>query len=153
MAAPVGHDDYALSRVPDRARYPWLSVATQRFGQLSAISQFLLGATLGFGLPFWQAFLAFALGAVLLELVAIAVGVIGQREGLSTSVVSRWTGFGQGGSAVVGLVIGLSAVGWFGVQSQLAGSSLVKLLGVLPVWAWSLLFGLVVTVIVTYGFR
>lgn len=146
-------DDFALSRVPAAARYPWLSVATQRFGQISGLSQFLLGATLGFGLPFWQAFLAFTLGAVLLELVSIAVGVIGQREGLSTSVLARWTGFGQGGAAVVGLVIGLSATGWFGVQSQLAGSSLSRLLGALPVWAWSLLFGLLVTLIVSYGFR
>src|SRR5436309_4540698 len=117
MAAPVGHDDYALSRVPERARYPWLSVAAQRFGQISALSQCLLGATLGFGMPFWQAFLAFTLGAVVLELIAIAVGVIGQREGLSTSVLARWTGFGRGGAAVVGLAIGLSATGWFGVQS------------------------------------
>ncbi|QUQ72375.1 purine-cytosine permease family protein [Kutzneria sp. CA-103260] len=149
----MASDDFALSRVPASARYPWLSVATQRFGQISGLSQFLLGATLGFGLPFWQAFLAFTLGAVLLELVAIAVGIIGQREGLSTSVLARWTGFGRGGAAVVGLVIGLSATGWFGVQSQLAGSSLARLLGLLPVWAWSLLFGLLVTVIVSYGFR
>ncbi|MCM6774082.1 cytosine permease [Nocardia sp. CDC159] len=152
-AAPVGHDDYALSRVPRSARYPWLSVATQRFGQISGLSQFLLGATLGFGLPFWQAFLAFTLGAVVLEAVSIAVGIIGQREGLSTSVLSRWTGFGQGGSAVVALVIGFSAMGWFGVQSQLAGKSLAKILGGLPVWGWSMLFGLLVTLIVTYGFR
>ncbi len=152
-AAPVGHDDYALSRVPQAARYPWWSVATQRFGQISGLSQFLLGATLGFGLPFWQAFLAFTLGAVVLELVSIAVGIIGQREGLSTSVLSRWTGFGQGGAAVVALVIGFSATGWFGVQSQLAGKSLAKLLGGLPVWGWSMLFGLLVTLIVTYGFR
>ncbi|MBF6330979.1 purine-cytosine permease family protein [Nocardia transvalensis] len=151
--AAVGHDDYALSRVPDRARYPWLSVAAQRFGQISALSQFLLGATLGFALPFWQAFLALTLGAVVLELVAIGVGIIGQREGLSTSVLARWTGFGQGGGAVVGLVIGLSATGWFGVQSQISGEGLAKILGVLPVWGWSLLFGLVVTAIVTYGFR
>jgi cytosine permease len=149
----MASDDFALSRVPASARYPWLSVATQRFGQISGLSQFLLGATLGFGLPFWQAFLAFTLGAVLLELVAIAVGIIGQREGLSTSVLARWTGFGRGGAAVVGLVIGLSATGWFGVQSQLAGSSLARLLGLLPVWAWSLLFGLLVTLIVSYGFR
>ncbi|MEG8184461.1 cytosine permease [Nocardia terpenica] len=153
MTAPLGHDDYALSRVPKSARYPWLSMATQRFGQISGLSQFLLGATLGFGLPFWQAFLAFTLGAVVLELVSIAVGIIGQREGLSTSVLSRWTGFGRGGAAVVGLVIGLSVTGWFGLQSQLAGKSLAAILGGLPVWGWSMLFGLLVTVIVTYGFR
>jgi cytosine permease len=153
MAASVGHDDYALARVPAAARYAWPSVATQRFGQLSALSQFLLGATLGFGMPFWQAFLAFTLGAVVLELVAVVVGVIGQREGLSTSMLARWTGFGQGGAAVLGLAIGLSATGWFGVQSAIAGKGLATLVGGLSVWGWSLVFGLVVTLIVTYGFR
>ncbi|GDY28489.1 purine-cytosine permease family protein [Gandjariella thermophila] len=152
MAASVGHDDYALARVPDDRRTSWLTVAAQRFGQLSVVPNFLLGATLGFGMSFWQAFLAFTLGAVVLELVSIAVGVVGQREGLSTSLLARWTGFGQGGSAVAGLAIGLSAVGWFGVQTQIAGSGLAHL-GVLPVWAWSLLFGVAVTVIVTFGFR
>jgi cytosine permease len=44
----IGHDDYSLSRVPESERYSWVTVAIQRFGQLSALSQFLLGATLGF---------------------------------------------------------------------------------------------------------
>ncbi|WP_031334132.1 cytosine permease, partial [Saccharopolyspora erythraea] len=102
MASSVGVDDYALTRVPDRARYSWWSVAVQRFGQVSALSQFLLGATLGFGMDFWQALLALTLGAVVLELVAILVGVIGVREGLSTSMLARWTGFGRAGSALIG---------------------------------------------------
>src|SRR5690606_2546629 len=53
----VGNDDYSLERVPTSARYSWWSVATQRFGQLSALAQFLLGATLGMGMTFWQAVL------------------------------------------------------------------------------------------------
>jgi len=35
----------------------------QRFGQISALSQFLLGATLGFGMTFWSAFWALTFGA------------------------------------------------------------------------------------------
>lgn len=110
MASAVGVDDYALSRVPSGARYSWWSVAVQRFGQISALSQFLLGATLGFGMGFWQAFLALTLGAVILEVVAVFVGVIGVREGLSTSMLARWTGFGRAGSAVIGLAIGISLI-------------------------------------------
>lgn len=100
----IGHDDYSLSRVPESERYSWITVAVQRFGQLSALSQFLLGATLGFGMTFWNAFLALTLGAVILEVVAIFVGIAGMREGLSTSVLSRWTGFGRYGSSIIGLV-------------------------------------------------
>ena len=36
---------------------------------------------------------------MILEIVAIFVGIVGQREGLSTSVLARWTGFGRVGSA------------------------------------------------------
>ncbi|MFI6097784.1 purine-cytosine permease family protein [Lentzea sp. NPDC051213] len=153
MAALLGHDDQALTRVPDQARHPWLSVATQRFGQTTALSQLLLGATLGFGMTFWDAFLALTLGAVLLNAIAITVGVIGQREGLSTAILTRWTGFGHAGSAMLGLIIGLSSTGWFGVQTGLAGVTLADATGVLPAPVWSLVFGLVVTVIAVYGVR
>ena len=152
MAGQVGVDDYALTRVPVEQRYSWWSVAVQRFGQVSALSQFLLGSTLGFGMGFWEAFLAFTLGAVVLELVSIGVGIIGCREGLPTSVLARWTGFGQGGSAVVGVAIGISLIGWFGIQSGVSAEGLFSLVGVLPVWVWSLLFGLAVTFIVLWGF-
>jgi cytosine permease len=148
----VGVDDYALTRVPAEARYSWWTVAVQRFGQVSALSQFLLGSTLGFGMGFWDAFLAFTFGAVILELVSIGVGIIGSREGLQTSMLTRWTGFGHGGSAVVGVAIGISLIGWFGIQSGVSAEGLVSLIGVLPIWAWSLLFGLAVTFIVLWGF-
>lgn len=153
MAALLGHEDQALTRVPDQARHPWLSVATQRFGQTTALSQLLLGATLGFGMTFWDAFVALTIGALLLNVLAVTVGVIGQREGLSTSILARWTGFGHAGSAMLGLIIALSATGWFGVQSGLAGATLADVTGVLPAPVWSLIFGLAVTVIAAYGVR
>jgi len=148
----VGVDDFALSRVPDSARYSWWSVATQRFGQISALSQFLLGSTLGFGMHFWGAFWALTLGAVILEIVAIFVGVIGVREGMQTSMVTRWTGFGNAGSSLIGLAIGISLIGWFGIQSAVSAEGLHSLIGFLPAWGWSLLFGLAVTAIVLWGF-
>ena len=153
MASSVGVDDYALTRVPEQARYSWWSVAVQRFGQVSALSQFLLGATVGFGMRFWPAVLAFTLGSVILELIIVLVGVIGVREGLSTSMIARWTGFGRGGSALIGLAIGISLIGWFGIQSAVSAQGLVALVGGLPEWAWSLVFGLIVTAIVVRGFH
>jgi cytosine permease len=151
-ASSLGHDDYALRRVPPDARYHWFSVAIQRFGQLSSLASFLLGATLGFGMEFWDAVLAVTLGAAILELVTIFTGIAGQREGLSTSVLARWTGFGAGGSTLIGLAIGISALGWFGIQNAVSAQGLQSLLGVLPTWGWALVFGLAVTGIVTYGF-
>lgn len=145
-------DDFALSRVPQSHRYGWFSVAVQRFGQVSALTQFLLGATVGFGMAFWQSLLAFTLGAVILEVLAVFVGIIGMREGLSTSMVTRWTGFGITGSSLIGLAIGVSLIGWFGIQTAVSADGLAILLPFLPSWAWALIFGLAVTAIVLRGF-
>jgi cytosine permease len=153
MEEKLAVDDYALQRVPAAARYGWFQVAVQRFGQISALSQFLLGATLGFGMDFWGAFWAITVGAVILEIVTIFIGVIGMREGLNTSVIARWTGFGSVGSSLLGLAIGISLIGWFGVQSGVSATGLATLLPIFPAWAWSLIFGLVVTAIVLRGFH
>ncbi|MBL1101489.1 purine-cytosine permease family protein [Streptomyces coffeae] len=153
MSQAVGVDDHALGRIPEGERYAWFSVAVQRFGQMSALSQFLLGSTLGFGMKFWDAFWALTLGAVILEVVTIFIGVIGVREGMSTSMIARWTGFGQGGASLIGLVIAISLVGWFGIQSQISAQGLTQLVGGLPEWGWSLVFGLGVTAIVVFGFK
>jgi len=149
----IGRDDHALGRVPLDERRHWFVVFLQRYGQLSALSQFLLGATLGFGMDFWTAFWALTLGAVILEVVAVFTGIAGQREGLSTSMLTRWTGFGRYGSAALGLVITISLMGWFGVQNAVFADGLASLLpGVMPVWAWEVITGAVVTVIVIWGF-
>jgi cytosine permease len=150
--AAIGSDDYALQRVPPRARYHWFSIAAQRFGQVSALSQFLLGATLGVGMSFWGAVGAITLGAAILEIVAIFLGVIGVREGMSTSVLARWTGFGRYGAGLIGLVVAVSLIGWFGIQNAVFAQGLHTLLGGPPLWAWTLIAGAFITIIVVYGF-
>lgn len=104
-------DDFALSRVAPLARRHWFGIAVQRFGQVSALSQFLLGATLGFSMTFGNAVLAFLFGSIILEVIMCVVGIVGQREGLNTALLARWTGFGEVGASLVGLAIGISLIG------------------------------------------
>ncbi|GAA2413768.1 cytosine permease [Nonomuraea africana] len=153
MSTTTADEDYPLERVPAGARYPWFNVAVQRFGQLSDLTQFLLGATLGAGLSFWGAFWAFTLGSVILEIVCIFVGIAGMREGLSTSVLARWTGFGRYGSTLIGVIITLSLFGWFGVQTAVFAAGLHSIMSWLPLWTWSLIAGLGVTALVIRGFK
>jgi cytosine permease len=75
-------------------------------------------------MSFWDAFWAITIGAVILEVVCIFTGLIGQREGLNTSILSRWTGFGHDGSARFGLAIGIGLIGWFGIRSGVSASGL-----------------------------
>ncbi|MCX4832871.1 cytosine permease [Streptomyces sp. NBC_01016] len=148
----VGSDDYALSRVPKDKRLGFWTMLLQWLAQSGSISQFTLGATIGVGMTFGDAFLAFTLGAVILEVVIFLIGMAGMREGLATPLLTRWVGFGRNGSALVSFVIAVSLVGWFGVQNTIFGDSVSSLVGG-PSWLWCIVAGLAITVLVIFGFR
>ncbi|MFG2564310.1 cytosine permease [Streptomyces sp. NPDC048567] len=148
----IGSDDYALSRVPRDKRFGFWSMLLQWLAQSGSISQFTLGATIGVGMTFGDAFLAFMLGAVILEVVIFAIGLAGMREGLATPMLTRWVGFGRNGSALVSFVIAVSLVGWFGVQNKIFGDSVSALVGG-PSWMWCVLAGIAITALVIFGFK
>ncbi|PEL14246.1 cytosine permease [Bacillus sp. AFS017336] len=147
-------DDYSLSRVPKSARLPMWDIMLVRVGALATLSQFMLGASLGFGMTFWQAFWATMFGSVLLQIVSFLLGYAGAREGLSTSLLSRWTGFGRYGSSIIGFVVSICCIGWFGVQNSVFANGLVEATNgklILPVAA--ALTGIAVTALVIFGFK
>ncbi|MEV0265683.1 cytosine permease [Streptomyces sp. NPDC050617] len=148
----VGSDDYALSRVPRTERFGFWTMLLQWLGQSGSLSQFTLGATIGVGMTFGKAFLAFTLGAVILEIVIFAIGLAGMREGLATPLLTRWIGFGRNGSALVSLVIAVSLVGWFGVQNTIFGNSVAALVGG-PSALWCAVAGVAITALVIFGFK
>lgn len=147
-------DDYALSRVPPEARLPMWEVMLVRVGALTSLAQFMMGAAIGYGMTFWQAFWATMLGSVILEVVSFLIGYSGVREGLSTSLLARWTGFGKYGSGILGLVIAIGCIGWFGIQNSVFAQGLDQALGgVLGFPLAATLTGLFVTLIVIFGFK
>lgn len=147
-------DDFSITRVPESARLPMWEIMLIRTGGLIALSQFMLGAALGYGLTFWQAFWATMLGSVLLELVSLFLGLAGVREGLSTSLLARWTGFGKYGSGAIGIVIAIGLVGWFGIQNSVFAKGVDGALGgVLGFPLAAIITGLGVTLIVIFGLK
>ncbi|PGL73141.1 cytosine permease [Bacillus sp. AFS055030] len=147
-------DDYSLSRVPQSARLPMWDIMLVRVGALATLSQFMLGASLGYGMTFWQAFWATMFGSILLQIVSFLLGYAGAREGLSTSLLSRWTGFGRYGSSIIGFVVSICCIGWFGVQNSVFANGLVEATNgklILPVAA--AITGIGVTILVIFGFK
>lgn len=147
-------DDFSLSRVPSEARVPMWEILVIRIGAFTSLSQFILGAFLGYGMSFWDAALASFLGMILLEVITLLIGIAGSREGLSTSMLSRWTGFGKYGSSLIGFVIAVATIGWFGVQNSVFANGINDALGgALGFPLAATLTGLFVTVIVIFGFK
>lgn len=111
-------------------------------------------------MPYWpfndtdRCFLAIFIASVIFGIVTFAVGYAGMKEGLSSSLLSRWCGFGRVGSLFVSLVIAVSLLGWFGVQNAVFAKGLNYALNDRFGFAWSATFsGLFLTILVAFGFK
>lgn len=145
---------YSFSRVPEGARVNLANVTLVRIGMATALSQFMLGATLGHGMSFWQAMLATLLGSLVLECISFGLGLAGMREGLSTSLLARYCGFGSIGSIFISATVILSLLGWFGIQNSVLADGLVRALDYNISFRWGALFsGVVLTILVAFGFK
>ena len=159
--------DYSLSRVPASAKQPFWRILFIRIGAICCVSQLMLGAALGYGMTFFDAFVCTMLGSVLLQVVSWALGTAAAREGLSTSLLSRWCGLGKGGSALFGGVVAISMVGWFGVQNSVFGQGMASIVpftdflgteeiipGVTGEYIlWAIITGLSITLLVVFGIK
>ncbi|WBG90466.1 cytosine permease [Pantoea piersonii] len=147
-------DDYPLSRVPAGERLSLLSVAIVHMGMLTALDQFMLGAVLGNSMTLGEAFTAITLASLLFGFLTFALGYAGMREGLSGTLLARWCGFGRHGSVLIGLLVAVSLLGWFGIQNAVFARSLSYALGDKLSFAQSAsLSGAVLTLLVAFGFK
>jgi len=148
------HASYSLYRVPLSARLSLLNVTLIRIGQMTSLSQFMLGAMLGHAMTFEQAMIATLCGTLILELLSLGLGIAGAREGLSISLLSRWCGFGRIGSALVGIIIAVSLLGWFGIQNSILANSLNYSTNHWFGFSWAaIISGLTVTTLVAFGVK
>lgn len=145
--------NHTFSRVPQTERVSLMTTALVRTGMTTALAQFMLGATLGNSMTFTQAMLATFLGSLLLQMVSFGVGFAGTKEGLSTSLLARWCGFGRYGSALVGMAIVISCLGWFGVQNSILAEGIVYGLNEkISFEIAALISGCLLTLLVVMGF-
>ncbi len=159
MTEEIQDNDYTLSRVPDNAKEPFWKILFIRIGALCCVSQLMLGAALGFGMSFWDALIATLLGSVLLQIVSWALGTAAAREGLSISLLARWSGLGKAGAALFGGVVAISMIGWFGVQNCVFGQGLTDIItltdfmGNFEYAFWSIITGIGITLLVVFGIK
>lgn len=150
-------ENHSVSRVPAKDRVNVLTMCIVRIGATTSLVQFMLGSTLGHSMTFHEAMLATILGSSFLEFISLGLGVAGAKEGLSTSLLSRWCGFGYLGSAIVGCMIAVSSLGWFGVQNSIVAEGVVAVLGMSKFssvfYIAAAVSGLSISVLVAFGLR
>ncbi len=136
----------------------WYSLAGVWFGGVVSVPALLVGSTLINSLSFanslWAGLIGFSVVVLFMSLLSIAAVL--QRK---PTVKLAASSFGENGAKViVGLVIGLSTLGWFGIQSNIAGASFSKILFEvyhidLPIWLSSIFWGIIMVITAVFGFK
>ncbi|WP_108649376.1 cytosine permease [Dongshaea marina] len=146
--------DYPTDKVPQNKRLSFLSVALVHAGMVTALDQFMIGAVLGHSMTIADAWLAIAIASVIFAIITIAMGYAGMKTGLNSGLLARQYGFGRAGSVIISLVIAVSLIGWFGVQTSVFAKGLDYALGhYLGFKLSAALSGTLLTILVAFGFR
>ena len=142
----------------EQAQVGWLGLATIWFGGMISVPSLLIGSTLIAGLPFQDVLIAGAIGfAVVCTFMSLeSVAAVDERRD-TVSLATSSFGF-SGAKVVVGLALGVSLLGWFGVQSGIAGGSFAKIAGISFGWqvspaAASMVLGLLMMLTAVFGFK
>ena len=109
--------NYERERVPEKDRKRWLSISMVWIAIGIDLSGMFMGVALSQGMAFWTAIAAVAIGSIILGVLAIGTTYIGAKAGLSTGMISRIS-FGKKGASLMGAIMGISSLGWFGVPSH-----------------------------------
>ncbi len=152
-----GSEEFATEPVPVERRVGWLKVGVISAMVAFSLPTFVTGAEIFLATDNQSALLATLLGCALLTLIAAISGSIGARTHLSSYMLAR-VAFGTNGAALVNIAFAISLLGWFGVNIDLFGGAILRLLqdtagmNVNP-WLVELFAGVVMTITTIYGFK
>ena len=149
--------NYERERVPEKDRKRWLSISMVWIAIGIDLSGMFMGVALSQGMAFWTAIYAVIIGSVILGILAIGATYIGAKAGLSTGMISRIS-FGKKGASLMGAIMGISSLGWFGVQigffAENIGAAINQLTGAnTPSWLLSLIGGSLMMLSAFWGYQ
>lgn len=155
--ATVESKNYERERVPEKDRKTWVSISMVWIAIGIDLSGMFMGVSLAQGLSFSTAILAIILGSLVLGVLAIGTTYVGAKAGLSTGMISR-VAFGKRGAALIAVIMGISSLGWFGVQIGFFASNIsgafTQLTGMqIPLWLLSLIGGGLMVLSAFWGYE
>ncbi|MGL5348023.1 MAG: cytosine permease [Peptostreptococcaceae bacterium] len=108
-------DNYALEQVPENVKRGWVSMFCVLVAIGVDLSSVILGAELANSMPIDTAILSVVVGSFFSAILYTLCSLVGSSTNLSTSMITKYV-FGDIGAKVFSLAIGISLLGWFGVQ-------------------------------------
>jgi len=126
--------DLAPTAVSDR-NWSWINISALWVGMAVCVPAYLLASGLiAQGMSAWQAMATVLLGNLIVLVPMMLIGHAGTRYGVPFPVLLR-ASFGTIGARLPGLLRGLVACGWFGIQTWVGGFAIYQILNAIS-GAW-----------------
>ena len=117
-AEQVGSEiEFAFGRFPADKRLLFGTILVILIGYCISLSNFVTGATVGSKMSFSGTVWSIIVGNGILAFVAVMVGIIGAKSGKTTLVLAR-NFLGKRSSAIMSVLIALSAINWIAVNAN-----------------------------------
>ena len=149
-------ENYALEQIPDNAKRGWMSMFCVLVAIGVDLSSVILGAELANSMPIDKAILSVVVGSFLSAILYTLCSLVGSSTNLSTSMITKHV-FGDIGAKIFSMAIGVSLLGWFGVQvgffSENASILFNSFNMSIDIKIISLIGGLLMMSTVIYGYR
>jgi len=150
-------DEFSTSPVPLERSIPWGKIAVTNVLFSICLPTLITGLDLAIAAPRRYFLSGIIVGSLVLTFIGILTSVLGCRTRLSSYMLAR-IAFGTHGSTLLNLAFALSLLGWFGVNINLFGDAMVRLMAALwgysgPVWPVELVGGLMMTGTTLVGLR
>jgi len=153
----VKMEDHALEPVPDKDRQGWLALTWSTSGIVVSLVQLFFGALVTFVAGIKIGLIAGVLVTVVGALLGWACGHVAYRSGLSSTVMSRYFGFGRRGSIVSSLIFAFMIIGFLALENALLYKGFVFFFGIGDtITARIVIYGLMTLVwilLTAYGFK
>lgn len=152
-----GSDVHVVNEISQNERQSWVSVMFVWMGCMICVPSILIGQSLVTGMTFMMALVAAIIGYTIVLVVAVLQGMQSADLGRPTVVVAK-PAYGEIGSKYIfSFVIAIALIGWFGIQTQIAGSSLQGMLSVFNITISSnvamILSGILMLTCAIFGFK
>lgn len=149
----IEKDDLSLKSIPKSERVGWRAPLFNILGSNVAISELMVGGALIAGMTFKNLVLTSIIGNLILVLILSIQGYIGSKEGLNIYVLAESVFGDVGGKWIVSLILGITSLGWFGIQAGVAGLSVQKIFPDLNLTLTIIVLGLLMMVFAVFGFK
>jgi len=146
------------NRIKESERQSWGSLAMIWVGSMICVPCIMVGGFLASSFNLGTIALCTLIGYAIVSIYMCFIGMQGCDTGLSTVPMSAAALGEKGAQVVIGLILTISCIGWFGVQSAVCGSSfsamIAELTGLMiPHWISSVFWGLVMLLTAMYGYN